>query len=78
MRRRDFMSLMGGAMAAWPLAAWAQQADGARRVGVLMGYAETDPEAKASLAEFRQALAEFGWVEGRNLRIDVRWAPPQI
>jgi hypothetical protein len=42
------MSLMGGAMAAWPLAAWAQQADGARRVGVLMGYAETDPEAKGA------------------------------
>jgi len=62
-------------MAAWPLAAWAQQADGARRVGVLMGYAETDPEAKTLLAEFRQALAELGWVEGRNLRIDVRWAP---
>jgi putative ABC transport system substrate-binding protein len=75
MRRRDFMSLMGGAMAAWPLAAWAQQADGARRVGVLMGYAETDPEAKALLAEFTRAVSELGWIEGRNLRMDVRWAP---
>jgi putative ABC transport system substrate-binding protein len=62
-------------MAAWPLAAWAQQADGARRVGVLMGYAETDPEAKALLAEFTHAVSEFGWIEGRNLRMDVGWAP---
>ena len=46
-----------------------------RRVGVLMGYAETDPQAKALLAEFTQGLSELGWIEGRNLRMDVRWAP---
>ena len=75
MRRRELMALMGGAAAAWPLAAWAQQADPARRVGVLMGYAEADPEAKVLLAEFTQALSEFGWIEGRNLLMVVRWAP---
>jgi putative tryptophan/tyrosine transport system substrate-binding protein len=75
MRRREFISLVGGAAAAWPLAARAQQASGMRRVGVLMGYAENDPEAKVFFAEFTQRLAELGWVEGRNLRMDVRWAP---
>jgi putative tryptophan/tyrosine transport system substrate-binding protein len=75
MRRREFITLISGAAAARPLAAWAQQADRARRVGVLMGYAESDPEAKTLLAEFTQALSEFGWIEGRNLRLDVRWAP---
>jgi putative ABC transport system substrate-binding protein len=75
MRRRDFITLFGGAAAASPLAARAQQADRARRVGVLMGYAEADPGAKGLLAEFTQALSEFGWIEGRNLRLEVRWAP---
>jgi putative tryptophan/tyrosine transport system substrate-binding protein len=75
MRRREFIVVLGGAAVAWPLAAWAQQADRARRVGVLMGYAEADPLAKVLLAEFTQALSEFGWIEGRNLRMDVRWAP---
>jgi putative ABC transport system substrate-binding protein len=74
MRRREFVTLIGGA-AAWPIAARAQQADRARRVGVLMGYAEADPLAKVLLAEFTQALSEFGWIEGRNLRLEVRWAP---
>jgi putative tryptophan/tyrosine transport system substrate-binding protein len=75
MRRRDFITLIGGAAIAWPLVAWARQADRTRRVGVLMGYAETDPEAKALLAEFTRAVSELGWIEGRNLRMDVRWAP---
>ena len=75
MRRRDFIALIGGAAIARPLVAWAQQADRTRRVGVLMGYAETDPEAKALLAEFTRAVSELGWIEGRNLRMDVRWAP---
>ena len=75
MRRRDFITLIGGAAIARPLVAWAQQADRTRRVGVLMGYAETDPEAKALLAEFTRAVSELGWIEGRNLRMDVRWAP---
>ena len=75
MRRRDFIMSIGIAAAAQPLAAWAQQAEGTRRVGVLMGYAEADPAAKVLLAEFMQALSEFGWIEGRNLRIEVRWTP---
>ena len=69
------MTLLGGVALGWPLAARAEQADRIRRVGMLMGYAETDPQAKALLAEFTQAVSEFGWVEGRNLRMDVRWAP---
>jgi putative ABC transport system substrate-binding protein len=74
MRRREFITQLGGLALAWPLAARAEQADRTRRVGVLMGYAETDPEAKAMLAEFTRAVSEFGWSEGRNLRMDVRWA----
>jgi putative ABC transport system substrate-binding protein len=73
MRRRDFITLVGGA-AAWPLAARAQQ-DRMRRIGVLMGFAEDDPEVKARLAAFRQGLEKRGWSEGRNVRIDTRFAP---
>jgi putative tryptophan/tyrosine transport system substrate-binding protein len=75
MRRREVIALLGGVAVGWPLAARAQQADRARRVGVLMGYAEADPGAKELLAEFTQALSEFGWIEGRNLRLEIRWAP---
>ncbi|MGO9825313.1 MAG: ABC transporter substrate-binding protein [Terriglobales bacterium] len=75
MRRREFITLLGGAMAFWPLAARAQQTDRVRRVGVLMGYGEADPEAEALLSEFTQGLLELGWTDGRNLRMDVRWAP---
>ena len=75
MRRREFITQLGGVALAWPLAARAEQADRTRRVGVLMGYAETDPQAKALLAEFTRAVSEFGWIEGRNLRMDVRWVP---
>ena len=75
MKRREFITLLGGAAVAWPLAARAQRTDQVRWVGVLMGYGEADPEAKALLSEFTQALSELGWIEGRNLRTDVRWAP---
>jgi putative ABC transport system substrate-binding protein len=74
MRRREFIALLGGAAAAWPLAARAQQPDGMRRIGVLMTLAEDDPEAKARLAGFRQGLEKRGWSEGRNVRIDYRYA----
>jgi hypothetical protein len=67
------ITLLGGAAAAWPLAAQAQQAGGMRRVGVLMGYAETDPAAQAQVAALRQELQKLGWEEGRNIRIDVRF-----
>src|SRR2546423_1208520 len=74
MRRRDVITLLGSAAAAWPRAARAQQGTRVRRVGALMAYPETDQEAQARLQAFRQALADLGWVEGRNLRMDVRWA----
>src|SRR5438034_7273714 len=76
-KRRDFITLLGGAAtsAAWPLAARAQQPVQIRRVGVLVGYAENDPETQARLAAFRQALEQLGWKEGRNARIDYRFAP---
>jgi len=74
MRRRDFMTLLGGTAAVWPLMARAQEADGMRRIGVLMGYAENDPEAQTRLAAFKQELLALGWDERRNLRIDLRWA----
>ena len=75
MRRRDFITVLGGAAFAGPFAVSAQQTDRIRRVGVLMGYGEADPEAKALLAEFTRELSTLGWIEGRNLRMDVRWAP---
>jgi putative tryptophan/tyrosine transport system substrate-binding protein len=75
MRRREFITLLGGAAAAWPVVARAQQPDGMRRIGVLIGFAEDDPEAKARLAAFRQGLEKRGWSEGRNVRIDYRYAP---
>jgi putative ABC transport system substrate-binding protein len=74
MHRREFISLLGGAAACWPLAARAQQGDRVRRIGVLIGGDEGDPERQASVAAWRKALADLGWVEGRNLHIDWRWA----
>jgi putative ABC transport system substrate-binding protein len=74
MKRREFITLLGGAAFAWPLAARAQQAERVRRIGVLMYLAARDAEAQARLAAFVQALRQLGWSEGRNLRIDTRWA----
>jgi putative tryptophan/tyrosine transport system substrate-binding protein len=72
MKRREFITLLGGA-AAWPIAARAQQSERVRRIGVLVAYAESDPEAQARIAAFRQGLRELGWTEGHNLRIELRW-----
>jgi putative ABC transport system substrate-binding protein len=72
MRRRDFITVVGSA-AAWPLIAVAQQSDRMRRIGVLMGFAESDPEGQALVAAFREGLEKLGWAEGRNVRIDYRW-----
>jgi putative tryptophan/tyrosine transport system substrate-binding protein len=73
MKRRDFITLVGGAAAAWPLAGRAQQPDRMRRIGVLMAFAESDPEGQAWFAAFREGLQKLAWAEGRNIRIDTRW-----
>ena len=75
MKRRNFITLLGGAAAAWPLAARAQQPDRIRRIAVLSPLAEDDPEMTARLAGFRQGLEKRGWSEDRNVRIDYRFAP---
>jgi putative ABC transport system substrate-binding protein len=72
-RRREFISLLGGAAAAWPLAARAQQAERVRVLGMLMPFEAKDPQAQARLAALLQGLKELGWVDGRNLRIEIRW-----
>ena len=72
MKRREFITLVGGAAAAWPLAARAQQADRMRRIGVLMGIAD-DAEGQVRVKGLQQGLQELGWIEGRNVRIDYRW-----
>jgi putative ABC transport system substrate-binding protein len=73
MRRRHFITLMGGAAAIWPLAARAQQPEPIRRIGVLMNRAADDAEGQAFVAAFQQVLQQLGWSDGRNVRIDVRW-----
>ena len=72
LQRREFIAGLGGA-AAWPLAARAQQGDRVRRIGVLMSYDEDDPEGKHRISVFTQDLADLGWTDGRNVRIDLRW-----
>jgi len=71
-RRRDVIALLGGAAAAWPLAAMAQQ-PAMRRIGVLMSTAESDPETQRYIRSFQQSLQELGWVHGRNVQIEYRW-----
>ena len=73
MKRREFISLVGSAVA-WPLAARAQQGDRLRRIGVLMSYAKSDPDGGGFVAAFRERLQQLGWLEGRDIRIDDRWA----
>jgi ABC transporter substrate binding protein len=75
LRRREFIGLLSSAAVLWPLAARAQQRIGMRRIGMLMAYAEGDREGQTFVATFREALAEHGWVDGRNIQIDVSWAP---
>jgi putative tryptophan/tyrosine transport system substrate-binding protein len=72
LRRREFIAGLGGA-AAWPFAARAQQGDCIRRVGVLMHAAATETEYQSFLAAFIQGLRQLGWIEGQNLRVEVRW-----
>jgi putative ABC transport system substrate-binding protein len=77
MKRREFMTLLGSAWAAWPLTALSQQPERMRRIGVLMGYPENDLEGPAFFAAFREGLAKLGWVEDRNIQFDTRWATPE-
>ena len=77
MRRREFIAGLGSA-AAWPLAARAQQGDRVRRIGVLMSFDENDPEAKARISAFTQALGDLGWTDDGNVRMDVRWTGDDI
>jgi putative tryptophan/tyrosine transport system substrate-binding protein len=72
-RRRQFITLIGGAAVAWPLTALGQQTEQMRRIGVLMNLAADDPEASSRLTAFVQALQQLGWTDGRNVRIDTRW-----
>jgi len=72
-QRREFITLIGGGVATWPLAARAQQGDRVRRIGMLNAADENDPWAKTLVSAFTQALADFGWTDGRNVRMDFRW-----
>jgi putative ABC transport system substrate-binding protein len=78
MRRRQFITLLGGAAAAWPIAAGAQQGERMRRIGVLLSLAADDPEASSRVTAFAQALQQFGWTDGHNVRIDYRWGAADV
>jgi putative ABC transport system substrate-binding protein len=73
MRRREFITLLGGAAAAWPIAARGQQSERMRRIGVLMNVTADDPEAPVRLAAFLHGMQQLGWIDGRNMRIYTRW-----
>ena len=75
MKRRGFITLLGGVAVTWPLATVSQEAERGRRIGVLIGLAEDDPDTKARLEGLRQVLERLGWSEGRNVRTDYRFAP---
>ena len=76
--RRELLAALGGAAVAWPLAARAQQSNRMRRIGVLMGLSESDPEAQSRIAAFRKTLQGLGWAEGRNVQVDYYWAAGDI
>ena len=78
MKRRDFITLLGGTAAAWPLAARAQQPERMRRVGALMNLAADDPESQARVSAFAQGLQELGWTVGRNVRLHYRWGAGDV
>jgi putative ABC transport system substrate-binding protein len=73
MKRREFITLVGGAVAAWPLAAQAQLGGGVRRVGIFMDLSDQDAEGQARVAAFKKGLRDLGWMEGRNVKFDIRW-----
>ena len=73
MKRREFITIVGGAAAAWPIMVRAEQTERVCRIGVLMAHAETDPEYRDYLAAFWEELNKLGWTEGRNIQVDTRW-----
>src|SRR5271169_1664125 len=78
MRRRDFIALLGGAAAPWPLKVRAQQPDPVQRIGALMGLPASDPEAQAFFSAFTQALDKMGWTAGSTMQMDVRWGSFEV
>jgi putative tryptophan/tyrosine transport system substrate-binding protein len=78
MRRRDFIKVIAGLATVWPLTGHAQHGDASRRIGILMGGAETDQEAQSWVAEFLSGLRQLGWAEGPNFHVEVRWAAGKI
>src|SRR5258705_4363378 len=78
LKRRDFITLFGGAAATWPMSARAQQPEQMRRIGVLINRSADDSEGQARLAAFQQGLQELGWNDGRNVRIDTRWGADDV
>src|SRR5260370_31519420 len=78
MKRREFITLAGGAAAAWPLAARAQQRERVRRIAVLILYSQTDREGQARIAAFLDTMPRLGWTDGRNIRIEYRWSAGAI
>ena len=78
MRRRQFIGLVGGAAVTWPLAARAQQPNRSKRVGIVMGYVESDPNGQLQAMALRQQLQKLGWVEGTNITLDFRFAADDV
>ena len=78
MRRREFITLLGGTVAAWPIGVYAQQGDQIRRIGAIIAFARNDPEVQSYVNAFDQGLKELGWTDGRNVRIDYRYAAGDI
>jgi putative ABC transport system substrate-binding protein len=78
MKRREFMTLLGGAAVAWPLAARAQQGERLRRIGVLMNLPADDSESPVRLAAFLHGMQQLGWTDGRNMRIYTRWGADDV
>ena len=74
MKRREFITLLGGVAVAWPLAAWSQQGERVRRIGMLIHYSQTDRESQTRIAAFLDTLQRLGWTDGRNARIEYRWS----
>jgi putative tryptophan/tyrosine transport system substrate-binding protein len=78
MKRREFITVIGGAAASWPLAARAQQPERIKRIGVLIGAIETDPESQARIVAFKEGLQAVGWTDGRNVHIDYRFSSADL